>query len=103
MTIRPVLQVALAMFFVAVSSASATEASYTCSGGTQLSAVFSKTDEPLGQVALTIDGSPDEIVLQQAQSADGGRYADTEIEFWIKGDSATFTRLGNSETCHTVR
>lgn len=92
---------ALAILLVATSNASATDANYTCSGGTRLTAVFS-THESLGQVVLTIDGSSDGLVLQQAQSADGGRYADKDIEFWIKGNSATLTRFDDSETCHTV-
>jgi membrane-bound inhibitor of C-type lysozyme len=103
MTIRHVPLAALAMLFIAASSASAKEANYACSGGTQLSAVFSRSTGPLGQVVLTIDESPDGIVLQQVQSADGGRYANNDMEFWIKGNSATFSRLGNSETCHIVR
>ena len=54
-----------------------------------------------GQVVLKIAGSPGEIILPQAMSADGGRYTEKDVEFWIKGNNATFTRGGKSETCHT--
>ena len=39
------------------------------------------------------------LTLPQVVSADGGRYAAGDIEFWIKGNSATLTRSGKSETC----
>jgi membrane-bound inhibitor of C-type lysozyme len=39
--------------------------------------------------------------LPQVISADGGRYADNGVEFWIKGKNATLTRGGGSETCST--
>jgi membrane-bound inhibitor of C-type lysozyme len=32
-------------------------------------------------------------------SADGGRYADGGIEFWIKGKTAKFTRGGAVTEC----
>jgi membrane-bound inhibitor of C-type lysozyme len=32
-------------------------------------------------------------------SADGGRYANGKVEFWIRGKGATLTRNGGSETC----
>jgi len=52
-------------------------------------------------VALTFDGSGSRIILPQARSADGGRYAGDGIEFWIKGKTATLTRSGASENCTT--
>ncbi|WP_114188474.1 MliC family protein [Microvirga aerophila] len=39
--------------------------------------------------------------LPQAISADGGRYTQGDVEFWIKGDGATLTRAGKSTTCRT--
>lgn len=42
-----------------------------------------------------------EIALPQVLSADGGRYAEGDVEFWIKGNGATLTRNGKTETCRT--
>jgi membrane-bound inhibitor of C-type lysozyme len=86
---------------VMAGGASATEARYSCSGGTVLNAIFSPPEEVPGTVTLTLDGASGELVLPQVVSADGGRYAEKDIEFWIKGNDATLTRNGKSETCHT--
>ena len=78
----------------------ATEAHYTCSGGGKLSADFSRSDTAKGAVKLTFDTGR-ELALPQVLSADGGRYANAGIEFWIKGQSATLTMNGVQETCST--
>jgi membrane-bound inhibitor of C-type lysozyme len=39
--------------------------------------------------------------LPQVLSADGGRYANDGVEFWIKGRDATLTRDGRRQTCST--
>jgi membrane-bound inhibitor of C-type lysozyme len=78
----------------------ATEAHYTCSDGSKLTANFSPPDAAKGNVALTF-GTGRELKLPQVLSADGGRYADADIEFWIKGQSATLTMKGVKETCST--
>jgi membrane-bound inhibitor of C-type lysozyme len=78
----------------------AAEARYTCSGGGKLAARFSPPGSPKGQVALTFDTGR-ELNLPQVMSADGGRYANGGIEFWIKGRSATLTMNGVKETCAT--
>lgn len=78
----------------------ATEAHYTCSGGGRLSANFSAPDAAEGEVKLTFDTGR-ELALPQVLSADGGRYANAGIEFWIKGQSATLTMNGVQETCST--
>lgn len=80
--------------------AHATEARYTCGGGAKLTARFSPPSTEMGSVALTF-ATGETIVLPQAMSADGGRYADKGVEFWIKGDNATLTRNGGGETCST--
>jgi membrane-bound inhibitor of C-type lysozyme len=41
------------------------------------------------------------VVLPQVLSADGGRYADNAIEFWIKGNTARMTRAGATTECKT--
>jgi membrane-bound inhibitor of C-type lysozyme len=80
--------------------AGATEAHYTCSGGGKLSANFSPPDAAKGEVKLTFDTGR-ELSLPQVLSADGGRYANAGIEFWIKGKTATLTMSGVKETCST--
>jgi len=92
---------AVAALAISGTGAQATEAQYECSGGTRLTAQFSPPGMAKGQVELTFDGSGQKITLPQVISADGGRYANDSIEFWIKGQSATLTRDGNRETCNT--
>ena len=85
---------------VGASHAHAVEARYACNGGTKLTAAFSPPSLAAGSVALTFaDGR--KMVLPQVMSADGGRYADSHVEFWIKGRNATLTRDGHAETCST--
>jgi membrane-bound inhibitor of C-type lysozyme len=40
-------------------------------------------------------------MLPQALSADGGRYAGGDMEFWIKGNMARLTRAGAATDCTT--
>lgn len=80
--------------------APAAEAHYTCSGGGALTAKFSPPGSPEAKVALTFDTGR-ELTLPQVLSADGGRYAAGDIEFWIRGRSATLTMGGVKETCAT--
>jgi membrane-bound inhibitor of C-type lysozyme len=89
--------VALVLF---AGPAVATEAQYTCSGGGKLRANFSQADAAKGEVKLTF-GAGRELRLPQVLSADGARYANADIEFWIKGQSATLTMNGVKETCST--
>jgi membrane-bound inhibitor of C-type lysozyme len=85
---------------IGIGRADATEARYDCSGGTKLTAQFSPPGDSYGRVALMFPGGR-KITLPQAASADGGRYADANTEFWIKGRTATLTRNGSSESCRT--
>ena len=90
---------ALAICAVATTATLATEASYTCDGGTRLTAIFSPVGATPANVELLFAGMDGDTVLPQTLSADGGRYATADDEFWIKGNSATLTRNGKSETC----
>ena len=98
MTVR-ILLVAAALVAASTDASQAATARYQCSGGTRLTANFSPPSLKSGRVVLRIAGSPGAIALPQAMSADGGRYADNRMEFWIKGTSATLTSGGRSETC----
>jgi membrane-bound inhibitor of C-type lysozyme len=80
-------------------TAHATEARYECSAGSQLTVQFSLPGAADSQAVLTFAGSDAGIVLPQVMSADGGRYADDKIEFWIKGRNATLIRGDKRETC----
>jgi membrane-bound inhibitor of C-type lysozyme len=95
--LRPVM--ALTVLAIA-GPAIATEARYTCSGGDTLTADFSPPGAAKGSVNLSF-GMGREHTLPQIMSADGGRYANADMEFWIKGRSATLTRMGVKETCST--
>jgi membrane-bound inhibitor of C-type lysozyme len=85
---------------VSAGPALGTEAHYTCNGGGRLTAKFSPPGSRTGEVALTFDTGR-ELHLPQVLSADGGRYANGGIEFWIKGRSATLTMNGVKKTCST--
>jgi membrane-bound inhibitor of C-type lysozyme len=74
---------------------------YTCADGTKLQATFSPPNTSIGSVKLVYAGSSTEMTLLQALSADGGRYTQADVEFWIKGKGATLTRAGKSTTCPT--
>jgi membrane-bound inhibitor of C-type lysozyme len=76
------------------------EAHYECSTGTRLSATFSSPTVSPGSVILVFAGARRLIILPQVVSADGGRYANSDMEFWIKGKEARLTREGKRETCH---
>jgi membrane-bound inhibitor of C-type lysozyme len=74
---------------------------YACRDNTQLSVTFSGDDMAPGTAHLVIVGTPVDVILPQVPSADGGRYAGSGLEFWIKGNSASLTRTGrDATTCH---
>jgi membrane-bound inhibitor of C-type lysozyme len=89
-----------ATMLASAAPALAAQAHYTCSGGGKLTAQFSPPGAAKGKVKLTFDTGR-ELNLPQVLSADGGRYADADIAFWIKGRSATLTMKGVKETCAT--
>lgn len=74
---------------------------YTCADGTKLQATFSPPSTSMGAVKLDYAGSSTEMTLPQALAADGGRYTQADVEFWIKGKGATLARAGKSTTCQT--
>ncbi|WP_407150437.1 MliC family protein [Bradyrhizobium sp. ORS 86] len=82
------------------SAALATEAAYRCADGTAVRAIFSAPG-PSGSVRLTVAGKGRTFTLPQTPSADGGRYADSAMEFWIKGRTARLTRSGVTTECKT--
>lgn len=98
-TICKLCWLTLATSMMTIGGAAATEADYACSDGSKLMADFSPPGQTPGEVKLSIDGSPDLLVLPQAVSADGGRYEKEDIEFWIKGRDATLTRQGKTVIC----
>jgi membrane-bound inhibitor of C-type lysozyme len=83
-----------------LSSAVAAEATYRCADGTAVQAVF-RARVSAGSVRLTFAGEGRPVTLPQVLSADGGRYADGNMEFWIKGKTARLTRLGATTECET--
>src|SRR5262245_50903791 len=83
-----------------VVSALATEANYRCADGSTVKAVFSAPGQA-GTVQLTFGRKAKSVVLPQALSADGARYADGDMEFWIKGKTARLTRAGAAADCTT--
>jgi membrane-bound inhibitor of C-type lysozyme len=102
LTLTVVAALAAALFAASTVASNATTANYTCEGGTRLTADFSLPGSTPGSVVLRFNGTLAEVKLPQVLSADGGRYANDRIEFWIKGNGATLTRVGRSETCHTT-
>jgi membrane-bound inhibitor of C-type lysozyme len=88
--------------FGPVSSALAAEANYRCADGTAVRALF-RSGVPMGSVQLRFAGRGRTVSLPQVLSADGGRYADGTMEFWIKGNTARLTRAGAVTECKTKR
>ena len=72
---------------------------YRCKDGSHLTATFTPPGDGIGTADLVFAGSGDTYTLPQALSADGGRYADENTEFWIKGKTARLTRNGTSTEC----
>ena len=67
-----------------------------------LAATFSAAGR-LARAALVLvfAGASAKLTLPQVKSADGGRYANADVELWIRGRDATLTRAGRSEKCQT--
>src|ERR1700761_24183 len=99
---RPVAALILASLVAigSATSASAASASYRCSDGTAVRAVFHGLSQT-GSVQLSFAGQGRPITLRQAPSADGGRYVGGGTEFWIKGTTAQLTRKGAVTECRT--
>jgi membrane-bound inhibitor of C-type lysozyme len=81
--------------------ARANDVRYSCDGGTELTAAFSAPGASPGSAVLVFAGSNAKLTLPQVKSADGGRYANADVEFWIRGRDATLTRGGRSEKCQS--
>ncbi|MGV3635582.1 MAG: MliC family protein [Pseudorhodoplanes sp.] len=90
----------LTALLAATGSAHAVDARYVCDRGARINVQFSPPTMALGRATLTF-GSGDKVVLPQVMSADGGRYANSQIEFWVKGNGARLTRDGKVQTCKT--
>lgn len=72
-------------------------ARYTCGDGTALTATF--TNDPAAAKLVFADGKT--LTLPQVISADGGRYADSTTEFWIRGNGGRLTVSGKETECKT--
>ena len=99
MIARVVALAGFAALAIVTTPAFAVDVNYTCSEGTRLTAMFSAPGASPGNVVLVIAGANAKVTLPQVKSADGGRYANDEMEFWIRGKDATLTRAGRKETC----
>lgn len=91
---------ALIVLFAATGNAHAIEARYACDKGARIYVQFSAPGLALGQTTLAF-ASGEKVVLPQVMSADGGRYANSETELWVKGKGARLTRNGKVQTCRT--
>jgi membrane-bound inhibitor of C-type lysozyme len=93
------MYVSVGFLLASVHAASAREVAYTCNDGSILTATFSAPVEAPGSVTLVIAGVREPITLPQVLSADGGRCADDDAKFWIKGRDATLKRPNNTVSC----
>ena len=96
---RSRLSVLAMMFLTAAPSIAMADEHYLCDDKTSLAATFDTPKDGPGSVKIIFSGSNEKIVLPQVLSADGGRYAAGDIEFWIKGSAATLTRAGKATSC----
>lgn len=81
-----------------VVAPSLTQAAYRCDDSTQVAAVFH--NDSTESVVLRFHDTT--VTLRRQISADGGRYADSTIEFWDKGREAYFTRHDTRVTCRVL-
>jgi len=86
------------LLFLAISAAVAADshsitASFACDGGKKIHAIFDTGSQPRVQLSLS-DGR--HMVLPQAASASGARYAnhDESFVFWNKGRTAFIEESG---------
>jgi membrane-bound inhibitor of C-type lysozyme len=83
-------------------AALAEQARYRCRDGSHIMATFDNgASGGSGLVDLSFGKGMKTLTLPQVLSADGGRYAGQNIEFWVKGRGATLTRDGKATTCTT--
>lgn len=99
MIARIIVPAGLVALAAVTGAAFAVDAIYTCSDGTRLTATFSPPGASPENAVVAIAGTDTKITLPQVKSADGGRYANSEMEFWIVGKDATLTRAGRKTTC----
>lgn len=90
-----VLTAALGLATPALADITAT---FHCADGASFDAIFTPPTAPKGQVTLRYPTGKS-LVLPQALSADGGRYADSTTEFWVKGNGARLTVNGSETQC----
>src|SRR5262249_44744992 len=95
------LMLALLALIVPATATLAAEAAYRCADGTSVRAAFSPPG-PEGSVRLTYARHRPPVMLPQVLSADGGRYANRDTEFWIKGRTARLTRGASATQCKQV-
>lgn len=81
------------------ANAASITAYYLCADKTELTAVFKTTENNKGSVNLMFADSKKRIELPQVLSADGGRYASGDTEFWIKGKEATLRQGDRVTNC----
>jgi membrane-bound inhibitor of C-type lysozyme len=98
---KVVLLVIAAAVIAQPASAARIKANYRCDDGTRLVATFKTPSSGPGSVTLKYASSGKKVVLPQKVSADGGRYAAKGVQFWVKGQKATFTRHGRDTVCRT--
>lgn len=94
-----IIGVAAAALVLVPGAALAKGVKYKCEDGSHLTATFTPPGDGIGTADLVFSGSGDTYTLPQAISADGGRYADENTEFWTKGKTAKLTRNGTSTNC----
>jgi membrane-bound inhibitor of C-type lysozyme len=98
--LRPIVP-ALLLIALAGPAIADPSANYRCDDGSFLTATFAPPDAAKGSAELVFaDGR--KAKLPQVLSADGGRYAAGDAEFWIKGNEATLTLKGKSTRCATI-
>jgi membrane-bound inhibitor of C-type lysozyme len=100
-TMKAILLAILAAVIAQSASAAKIKANYRCDDGTRLVASFKTPSSGLGSVALKYVSSGKKVVLPQKVSADGGRYASSGMQFWVKGQTATFTTHSRNTVCRT--
>lgn len=96
---RLIFMLAVPLAAAGPALAADTSANYICDDGTQMIAHFHNAPSGPGAVTLAFPATATKMTISQKMSADGGRYAAGRVEFWIKGQQASFTQGDHKTTC----
>ena len=86
----------IGIVLASIPGASAKTFDYVCDDQSKLAVTFHSSP---ASAEIVFQSTKEALSLPQVPSADGGRYAAGDVEFWIKGRQATLTRGKSATVC----